>query len=60
MNRPAMSHPQKLLESLGAAPRKSLSQNFLVSPHWAERLTDAVLSVSAEEIWEVGPGLWGR
>lgn len=49
---------KQTLESLGAAPRKSLSQNFLISTHWAEKLATLVTSDSlAEGIWEVGPGL---
>ncbi len=52
-----MSHPRKLLESLGANALKSFSQNFLTSPHWAEKLTGEVLSFPAKAIWEIGPGL---
>ena len=52
-----MSHPRKLLEALGANALKSFSQNFLTSPHWAERLTGEVLSFPAKAVWEIGPGL---
>ena len=50
-------HPRELLNSLNANPRKSLSQNFLTSPHWAERLTDLATQKPCDEIWEIGPGL---
>ncbi len=53
-----MSHPKSHLKSLNANARKSLSQNFLSSPHWAEKLVMEV--TKAEEVdayWEVGPGL---
>ena len=52
-----MSHPRGILDTLGAAARKSLSQNFLLSPHWAERLADAAVNVPCDAIWEIGPGL---
>ncbi len=52
-----MSHPKVVLDSLGAAARKSLSQNFLISPHWADKLVRASLETPAEAIWEIGPGL---
>lgn len=54
-----MAHPKEILLRLNANARKSLSQNFLTSPHWATRL--AVTALQAEggfdEIWEIGPGL---
>ncbi len=52
-----MSHPKHLLDSLGAAARKSLSQNFLISPHWADRLATEATKVPCDAIWEIGPGL---
>lgn len=53
-----MAHPKELLARLDANARKSLSQNFLTSPHWAETLTAAVIEgESAQAIWEIGPGL---
>ena len=52
-----MSHPRQILESLDAAARKSLSQNFLVSPHWAEKLAFKALDIAADAVWEIGPGL---
>lgn len=52
-----MSHPKQELSKLEAKARKSLSQNFLQSPHWAEKLVDAVAAGRADEYWEIGPGL---
>lgn len=54
-----MSHPRDLLRQLEASPLKSLSQNFLTSPHWAEKLVDSFLSAgeASDTFWEVGPGL---
>jgi len=52
-----MSHPSGMLGALGASPLKRLSQNFLTSPHWVDKLTDSVASIDADEIWEIGPGL---
>lgn len=53
-----MAHPREILKQLGASPLKALSQNFLTSPHWAEKLVEALLKdSSADEHWEVGPGL---
>jgi 16S rRNA (adenine1518-N6/adenine1519-N6)-dimethyltransferase len=53
-----MAHPKDILAKLDANARKSLSQNFLTSPHWAESLTSAVTEGEPPKaIWEVGPGL---
>lgn len=52
-----MAHPQEILTSLEANARKSLSQNFLISPHWAENLTRIITEAHADEYWEIGPGL---
>lgn len=53
-----MAHPKEILNQLKASPLKSLSQNFLVSPHWAEKLVTAFLSEGEyDEVWEIGPGL---
>jgi len=53
-----MAHPKEILARLDANARKSLSQNFLTSPHWAETLTSAVTSgETPQAIWEIGPGL---
>ncbi len=51
-------HPKATLESLGIRARKSLSQNFLTSPHWAEKLVAKALEgKDSTEVWEIGPGL---
>lgn len=53
-----MAHPREILKELGASPLKSLSQNFLTSPHWATLLVDSFLSAGDfDEAWEIGPGL---
>jgi 16S rRNA (adenine1518-N6/adenine1519-N6)-dimethyltransferase len=52
-----VSHPHQQLGDLGARALKSLSQNFLTSPHWADKLSDAATSIDADELWEIGPGL---
>jgi 16S rRNA (adenine1518-N6/adenine1519-N6)-dimethyltransferase len=54
-----MAHPKEILQRLDANARKSLSQNFLTSPHWATRLATTALQTDPmpEEIWEIGPGL---
>jgi 16S rRNA (adenine1518-N6/adenine1519-N6)-dimethyltransferase len=53
-----MPHPDKELRGLDARARKNFSQNFLQSPHWAKRLTDAALEGTVRgPVWEVGPGL---
>lgn len=53
-----MAHPKEILAKLDANARKSLSQNFLTSPHWAETLTSAVCEGEVPKaVWEIGPGL---
>ncbi|NBX75870.1 MAG: ribosomal RNA small subunit methyltransferase A [Proteobacteria bacterium] len=53
-----MAHPKEILNRLKAIPLKSLSQNFLISPHWAEKLVEAFLCEGQyDEVWEIGPGL---
>ncbi len=51
-------HPRQLLHGLGIVPRRSLSQCFLTSSDWAQRLVHALLNEKrVDEIWEIGPGL---
>jgi 16S rRNA (adenine1518-N6/adenine1519-N6)-dimethyltransferase len=57
MPQPPTANPRALLIELNAAARKSLSQNFLTSPHWADQLTRVITEANAEEYWEIGPGL---
>jgi len=53
-----VSHPKTVLARLGAVPLRRLSQNFLLSPHWAEKLVASVCDgAPVDEVWEVGPGL---
>jgi 16S rRNA (adenine1518-N6/adenine1519-N6)-dimethyltransferase len=53
-----MAHPKEILLKLQANARKTFSQNFLTSPHWADLLTRRATEMpEAEEIWEIGPGL---
>lgn len=52
-----MAHPKSLLDLLGANALKSFSQNFLTSPHWADKLADAAMAFDSDEVWEIGPGL---
>lgn len=52
-----MAHPKSRLDNLKASARKSLSQNFLSSPHWAEKLVNAVIDEHSHAYWEIGPGL---
>jgi len=50
-------NPKAILSQLNLRARKRTSQNFLTSPHWAEKLTDLVLENNPEAVWEIGPGL---
>ncbi len=50
-------HPSKILSFLNTTPKKRYSQNFLLSPHWAKKLTDIVLNFNNDEIWEIGGGV---
>lgn len=53
-----LAHPDVILKALGAGARKRWSQNFLISSHWATKLTERALAPTAvDEIWEIGPGL---
>lgn len=45
------------LESLGASPKKSLGQNFLVSVTTIERIVKAVAELQPQALIEIGPGL---
>ena len=41
----------------GHQPRRRFGQNFLVDPHYVERIVAAVAPVPGERIVEIGPGL---
>lgn len=53
----ALTEIHTILKSLGASPLKRLSQNFLISRHWVDKISDAIVNDEGEEIWEIGPGL---
>jgi 16S rRNA (adenine1518-N6/adenine1519-N6)-dimethyltransferase len=54
----ALTEIHSILKKLGASPLKRLSQNFLISRHWVDKISDAIASdEEGEEIWEIGPGL---
>lgn len=51
-------HPKEILAQLGASPLKQLSQSFLTSPHWVDKLVTSFFNGPVPDIyWEVGPGL---
>jgi len=41
----------------GHAPRRRFGQNFLVDPHYAQKIVDAVAPRPGDNIVEIGPGL---
>lgn len=45
------------LEDLGASPKKSLGQNFLVNPEAIKKILALVVNLRPESLIEVGPGL---
>ena len=51
------SSPKILLQRLGLRPKKTLGQNFLVHPHQARRIVDALELVGDETVVEIGAGL---
>lgn len=48
---------KKKLEELGVNAKKSLGQNFLVSPVVIERILQEAKSVETKDVLEIGPGL---
>lgn len=55
-----MTRKERILEKLrelGAEPKRSLGQNFLISDHVVDRILFAVKSEPFPEMVEVGPGL---
>lgn len=54
---PIWEDPRKVLERHGFRPKKSFSQNFLVSRHVVERIAEAIAPASAERVVELGPGV---
>ena len=51
------SSPKILLQLLGLKPKKTLGQNFLVHPHQARRIVDALELGGDETVVEIGAGL---
>ncbi len=49
--------PKVLLPRLGLRPKKTLGQNFLVHPHQARRIVDALELGTGETVVEIGAGL---
>lgn len=45
------------LAELGAAPKRSLGQNFLIGEHVIQNILTAVEKTGLEEVIEIGPGL---
>jgi 16S rRNA (adenine1518-N6/adenine1519-N6)-dimethyltransferase len=54
---PAWEDPRRALARHGLRPKRSFSQNFLVSRHAVEHIADAVVSAAGERVLELGPGL---
>ena len=55
-----MSRKERILEKLkelGAEPKRSLGQNFLISDHVVEKIIEAANSEPFTDLVEVGPGL---
>lgn len=52
-----MPSPQTVLQRLGLKPKKSLGQNFLLHPHQARRIVDALDLSPGDVVLEIGPGL---
>lgn len=51
-----LSEIKALLDSLGATPKRSLGQNFLVDHNLIRKLVDAANLAAGELVLEVGPG----
>jgi len=54
---PAWEDPRRVLGRHGLAPKRSFSQNFLVSRSAVERIVEALKLTPAERVVELGPGL---
>ncbi len=53
----SLPSPKTVLQRLGLRPKKSLGQHFLVYPHQARRIVDALEVGPQDVIVEIGPGL---
>lgn len=47
---------QSRLNELGASPKRSLGQNFLIDPHVVEKIIAAVNDLKPQALIEIGPG----
>lgn len=54
---PAWEDPRRVMKRHGLAPKKSFSQNFLVSRHAVDRIVEALAPTADEQTVELGPGL---
>ncbi len=54
---PAWEDPRRVLGRHGLAPKRSFSQNFLVSKSAVERIVGALALAPSERVVELGPGL---
>jgi len=57
INYNSVSDLRTFLEREGLGMRKKFGQNFLINPAMRQALVEALGCQSAEEVWEVGPGL---
>jgi 16S rRNA (adenine1518-N6/adenine1519-N6)-dimethyltransferase len=53
----SVSSPKTVLRRLGLRPEKARGQNFLIHPHQARRIVDALELAPPDLVVEVGPGL---
>jgi 16S rRNA (adenine1518-N6/adenine1519-N6)-dimethyltransferase len=53
----SLPSPKSLLQRLGLRPKKSLGQHFLLHPHQARRIVDALDATPRDVVVEIGPGL---
>jgi len=53
----SLPSPQTILRRLGLRPRKAWGQHFLLYPHQARRIVEAVELTGVETVVEIGPGL---
>jgi 16S rRNA (adenine1518-N6/adenine1519-N6)-dimethyltransferase len=54
---PAWEDPRRTLARHGLRPKRSFSQNFLISKHAVEQIADAAVRAAGEPVVELGPGL---
>ncbi|MBW2460340.1 MAG: ribosomal RNA small subunit methyltransferase A [Deltaproteobacteria bacterium] len=54
---PAFEDPRKVLARYGLAPKRRMSQNFLIARSVVERIADAANAAPGAPVVELGPGL---